>query len=264
MFKGQEEKKSVDLWLPDGARFIVVSDCQVPFEDTNLLRNIFGVFAPWYKRGASRFDLFLTGDVMDNYSLSRFPPRVTPLFTLEQEVEATKAYLTSWRKKFDNVYYAFGNHEDRWDREIYNNAPSLAFATSSLAEVLTLDALGIQYVPYLRHFNANGFVFTHGDIVRENTAAAMLANYSSSGTSGHVNRPHSFTKADARDGEPNTWYCTGMTCRMDIGDYIKDWRRIQPWQQGFGIGEVHNGRVHFQLVRVHGGSYYAAGKMFNV
>ena len=264
MFEGQEEQGSIELSLKDGDKFIVVSDAQVPFEDTKLLDSIFGEFKNYYKPRHGGLHLFLAGDIMDNFSLSKFPARVTPNFAIKEEIETTKAYLREWGKGFAGKHYAFGNHEDRWDREVYNDTGKLAQYVQTLPKALDLAGLGYDWVPYLRHYNVNGFVITHGDLIRENTAKAMLDTYASSGCSGHVNRPHDYTRADARDGIPNTWTVLGMTCRTDIGNYIKDWRRIQPWMQGFGIGELCNGKVYFENVRVHHGSYRAAGRMFHV
>ena len=263
MFKGQETQGSIDLTLRDGDRFIVVGDAQIPFEDKALLESIFNDFAPVFTRGHGSH-LFLAGDIMDLYSLSRFPSRVTPQFTLEQEVETTRKYLADWGRRFDKKHYVFGNHEDRWAREAYNDSGKLAPYVQPLQVVLELDKLGYDYVPYLRHFTANGFVITHGDIIRENTAKGMLDTYAASGCSGHVNRPHDYTRADARDGVPNTWTVLGMTCRMDIGDFIPDWRKIMPWQQSFGIGEVADGKIYFQNIRVHHGKYWANGKFYSI
>lgn len=265
LFTGQEEQGNVDLTLKDGDRFVVVSDAQIPFQDDALLESIFNDFANSYRpvrKHNSQYHLFLAGDIVDNYSLSRFPSRVTPKFGLNEEINLTKSYLAKWRKHFTHAHYVFGNHEDRWDREIYDG--KFAPFTKSLQEALELDRLGYDYVPYLRHFAVNGFVITHGDVVRENTAKAMLDTYRSSGSSGHVNRPHDYTMADARQGTPDTWTIIGMTCRTDIGNYIKDWRKIMPWQQGFGIGEVYGGKVYFENVRVHHGAYRAAGKIYKV
>ena len=262
LFTGQEEQGSIDLTLKDGDRFVVVGDSQIPFHDETLLESIFNDFVPSWRPVRAKYHLFLAGDIIDNFSLSKFPPRVTPNFNLSKEIEITHAYLTKWRDSFDARHFIFGNHEDRWDRESYNG--KFAQFIPPLHEVLDLKTLGYDYVPYLRHFTVNGFVLTHGDTVTVNTARSMLDTYCASGVSGHVNRPHDYTKADARDGVPNTWTVVGMTCRMDIGDYIKDWRRIQPWMQGFGIGEIHNGKVYFENIRVHHGAYRAAGNIYRI
>jgi hypothetical protein len=251
--------------VPNGTRIVVVSDMQIPLEDRELLDTIFGTFAKWYKpEGDAEYHLFLNGDVMDNFTLSKFLPRVIPRFTVGDEIQWTHRNLSKWGTHFTHKHYVFGNHEDRWERYIFENAPQMAPFTATLAEALGLDELGYDWVPYLKHYAFEGFIITHGDVAIKHTAARMLENYHSAGTSGHANRPQSFTWADASGSDPITWYVTGMTCRRDIGDIIKDWRRIQPWQQGFLVGEVLDGVLYVELVRVHHGAFRAAGRVFKV
>lgn len=263
LFEGHNDKPSVNITnVPDGTRIVVVSDMQVPLHDQALLDTIFKKFVPAYKPKTGDYHLFLNGDVMDNFTLSLFLTRVLPKFSLGDEVEMTKDLLKSWSKHFTHRHYVFGNHEDRWEREMYARHPQMAKFSKSLHEALDLDGLGYDWVPYLKHYDFEGFIVTHGDTTVKHAATRMLETYHSSGTSGHVNRPQSFTYADAARGEPITWYCTGMTCRTDIGDVIKDWRKIQPWMQGFLIGEVHKGVLHVELVRVHHGGFWAAGRHY--
>lgn len=265
-FSGYETHDSIRIsGVPDGTRIVVVSDMQVPLEDKSLLDAIFHGFVPWFKpKGDAEYHLFLNGDVLDAFSLSRYLDRVTPHFTVGDEIEMVKAYLKSWGKKFTHRHYVFGNHEARWDKYVYENAPAVAEFVPRLQDVLGLDDLGYDFVPYLKHYDFEGFVITHGDTTVKHAAAKMMEQYHTSGVSGHVNRPQSFTFASAATGEPVTWYCQGMTCRTDIGDVIKEWSRVMPWQQGFLIGEVKHGVLHVELVRVHHGSFRAAGKVFEI
>lgn len=271
LFEGAEERPSIKIDnVPDGTRIVVVSDAQVPFEDREFLSAIFDDFVPWFKpqrpaqrnRKTPEYHLFLNGDILDNFSLSTYMARVNPRFTLGDEIDMVKEYLTAWSEQFTHCHYVMGNHEDRWGREIYAANRQLARFTPSLDAVLDLDVLGYDWVPYLRHYDFLGFIITHGDIFPKHVAAQMLANYAASGTSGHVNRSQDFSWCDAADGEMNTWYTTGMTCRRSIGDIIADWRRIQPWNSGFGIGEVHDGVLYFENIRVHHGHFRAAGRIF--
>lgn len=264
LFKKKKIKDSIKLKLKEGTRFVVLSDLQVPFEDSELLNNIIEDFVPDFRRGATDFHLFLAGDVIDNYSLSRFPNRVTPLFTLEQEVERTIYWLEKLSKEFSSSHFAFGNHEDRFERELYMNNPQFVFATRTLEELLRLKEFGFDYVDYLKHYDVNGFIITHGDITTKYSASVMLNNYQASGCSGHTNRPQSHTHSSAASGEPDTWHNLGMLCIKNMGDFIPDWRKIMPWQQGFGIGEVVDGKVHFQNIRVHHGVYWACGKAYYI
>ena len=201
---------------------------------------------------------------MDNFKLSKFVARVIPKFTYGDEVKWTRRNLAEWGRHFTHKHYVFGNHEDRWERYVAENAPELAPFTRTLAEALELEVLGYDWVPYLKHYDFEGFIITHGDTTIKHAAARMMETYKSPGTSGHVNRPQSFTWADASGTDPITWFCTGMTCRTDIGDIIKVWGKIQPWAQGFLIGEVQDGILHVQNIVVHHGAFWAAGKFFEI
>ncbi len=266
-FSGLNENYGIKIsGLPDGTRIVVASDMQVPFEDPELLDAIFTQFVPWYKPkdSSAEYHLFLNGDVADLFHLSRWPAHVEPKFTLTQEVEWTAAYLADWRKHFTHAHYVMGNHEERWHKFLMSQNPKMGNFTVPFDEALKLKELDYDWVPYLKHYDVQGFVITHGDTTVKNAAQRMLETYASSGTSGHVNRPQSYTWSDAASGEPITWYCTGMTCLYEIDDAIAIWRKIQPWQQAFLIGEVQGGVLHVQLVRVVKGGFWAAGKFFTV
>jgi len=271
LFEGNEEKQSIKIrGVPNGTRIIVVGDAQIPLEDRRLLATIFEdlvpAYAPVKERGkpAPEYHLFLIGDMVDNFTLSTFLSRVNPKFTLGDELNMLKNYLEQWAPLFTHKHFAFGNHEDRYEREIYAGNRQFARFTRPLHEVLNLEDLGYDWVPYLRHYDFEGFILTHGDSAAKHAAMTMLNNYMSSGASGHVNRPQLFTWSDAAGGDPATWYTLGMTCRLDIGDIVKDWRRIQPWMQGIGIGEVVDGVLYFEHVNVHHNAFRAAGKIYRI
>ena len=266
LFVGREKQDNIRIRsTPDGSRFVFVSDMQVPLEDRKLLRTIFDDFVPDFEPAKdAEYHLFIGGDGLDNFTLSRFLPRVLARFTLADEIKMMRRYLAQWAHQFDGRHYIFGNHEDRWERELYEGNPQLVQFARTLPEVLELDELGYDWVPYLKHYDFEGLILTHGDTAVMHAAKKMMDNYHASGVSGHTNRPQSFTWAAAAGGEPITWYVSGMLCRRDIGSIIKDWRRIQPWMQGFVIGEVRKGVAHVELVRVHHGGFWAAGKWYKV
>ena len=266
LFAGQNKHKSkVIKRVPNGTRIIVTSDQQVPFQDDKLLDVIYGEFAKDFKpKGDAEYHNFFNGDFLDLFSLSRFPSRVTKKFNLNDELEMGKERLARWSRYFTHRHYIFGNHEARWDKYQHDQAALMAESIPPLHEVLGLDALGYDWVPYGKHYEFMGFIITHGDTTVKYAAAAMYNQYHKSGTSGHVNRPQSYTFANAANGTPDTWYCTGMTCIENIGDYIKDWARLQPWQQAFLVGEVQDNILHVELIRVHHGGFWANGKFYKV
>ena len=250
--------------MPDGTRVIVTSDQQIPFQDDALLDTIYGTFAKDFRPKTGEYHNFFNGDFLDLFSLSRFPANVTRKFTLADEIEMGKERLASWSRYFSHNHYAFGNHEARWDKSAYANSPEMAEFNTTLDKALGLEELGYDWVPYEKHYDFMGFIITHGSSTVKYAAAAMYNMYHRSGTSGHVNRPQSFTFANAASGDPDTWYCTGMMCVENIGDYIKDWSRHQPWQRAFLVGEVSGGVLHVQLIRVHHNSFWVNGKVYKI
>ena len=250
--------------MPDGTRVIITSDQQIPFQDDALLDTIYGAFAKDFKPKTGDYHNFFNGDFLDLFSLSRFPANVKRKFTLADEIAMGKERLAKWSRYFSHNHYVFGNHEARWDKAAYANNPETAEYNMTLDKALELDELGYDWVPYQKHYDFMGFSITHGGSTVKYAAAKMYDQYHRSGTSGHVNRPQSFTFANAANGEPDTWYCTGLTCVMNIGDYIKDWSRQQPWMQAFLIGEVVGGTLYVELIRVHHKGFWAAGKFYPV
>ena len=265
LFTGQNTKKSIKITrVPDGTRIVVTSDQQIPFQDDALLDTIYGTFAKDFKPRTGDYHNFFNGDFLDLFSLSRFPANVKRKFTLADEIEMGRERLAKWSKHFTHNHYVFGNHEKRWETAAFTANPETAEFNMPLDKALGLEELGYDWVPYLKHYDFMGFIITHGDSTVKYAAAAMYNQYHRSGTSGHVNRPQSFTFANAASGDPDTWFCTGYTCDKNIGDYIKDWARHMPWQQAFLIGEVSGGVLHVELVRVHHGKFFAAGKVYTV
>jgi len=249
--------------VPDGSRLIVTSDQQIPFQDDALLDVIYGQFAKNFKPKRGEYHHAIAGDGLELFGLSSFPMMVAPRgYRVGMEVDEMRSRLKKWGAKFDKNYYVFGNHEYRWSRVMFEGR--LSQYGTTLEQALGLEELGYDWVPYGRHIDFEGFIITHGYSTAKHAASVELSTYNRSGCSGHTNRPQSHTSASAADGEPITWHSLGMTCRTEMGSVIKSWSRTNPWQQGFGIGEVNNGVLHFEVVRVHHGAFWAAGKHYKV
>lgn len=266
LFKQYKSKPSITIPdAPDGTRIVVLSDLQIPFQDDELMDVIINELIPWFKpKKPGEYHLFINGDLVDLYTISRFSTNPTATFTVDEEVEATVAYLKRLKAKFTHRHFIFGNHEERWMKYIWDEASKFAKYIPPLDEVLELKKLGYDWVPYQKHFEFLGFILTHGNSVVKYAAAQELMLYQRPGTSGHTNRPQAIMLASAAGDDPITWYSTGMLCRTDIGDFIPAFRRTQSWQQCFGIGEVQDGVLHYELVRVHNNAFRAAGRVFKV
>ena len=72
-------------------------------------------------------NIILNGDILDSAQISRHPKHAdTPKFL--NEIELAKQFLEGLRSEFkdQNIYFKIGNHEDRLERYLMQNADALA------------------------------------------------------------------------------------------------------------------------------------------
>lgn len=265
LFKNYQSRNSITIAdRPEGSRLVVLSDTQVPFVDEALWRTVLK-FVGDYKPN----DIILNGDVLDCYEISEFDKRPQRLFDLQSEMEMAGDMLDDLRKrvaKDGKVWWIDGNHEERINRTIWKHAQGFAFMAGDIQSGLHLDERCAGYVPYGKHIDYLGFTVTHGNYVSQfsaYTAKRHADRYHSSGCNGHTHRAGSYSYRDGR-AKSHTWYEIGCLCRMDL-EYV---RGVANWQQALLIGEVHNGALHPQLIRVietdKGRGFYAHGKYYPI
>lgn len=249
---------------PDGTRVVSLSDLQLPFVDEPLLEAVY-TFIEDYKP----HDVILNGDIIDAYEISDFDKRPERLFNLGTELEMARDLLVKIRRyaaKDARIWWVDGNHEERMQRAIWRRAADFSFLVKDLPQAIGLDQLAAGYVPYGKHIEYLGFVFTHGNFVSAYsayTAKRHMERYRSSGANGHTHRLGSYSVTDMH-GRSHTWYEQGALCRKDL-DYV---RGVANWQQGFLVGTVAGGALHPQLVHVvetdAGRGFYAGGKYYQI
>ncbi len=249
---------------PEGTRLVSLSDFQFPFVDEPLLQAIY-TFIEDFKP----HDVIINGDCVDAYEISDFDKRPERLFNLESEFELARDMLASIKRlaaQDCRIYWVDGNHEERLQRAIWRRAQDFSFLVKDLPEAIHLDEFCEAYVPYGKHVDYLGFVFTHGNFVSAYsayTAKRHYDRYRSSGCNGHTHRMGSYSATDMH-GRSHTWFEQGCLCRKDL-DYV---RGVANWQQGFIVGTVAGGALHPQLVHVietdRGRGFYANGKHYEV
>lgn len=265
LFKNYHERKSISIEdRPDGTRFMVISDAQIPFIDEPLWKailNFTGDYRP--------HDLIINGDWIDAYEISDFDKRPQRLFDLQSEFEQAGDSLDDLRKRIakdGQVWWIDGNHEERVNRTIWRHAQGFAFMVGDVSSGMHLDERTAGYVPYGKHIDYLGFTVTHGNFVSQYsayTAKRHADRYHSSGCNGHTHRAGSYSYRDGNN-RSHTWYEIGCLCRLDL-EYV---RGIANWQQAFLTGEVRGGVIHPQLVRVienhDARSFMAGGSQYEI
>lgn len=275
LYKAYDDRPPIIIdRLPEGTRVVSLSDLQIPFEEQWLIGGTTGkegaveAFLKDYKPDY----LIYNGDILDAYSISTFAKSPARRWTLRDEGNKCRRMLEAHKKLVSgkgDIIFIDGNHEQRMartlmeaaykDRSLWEILDSADFLTFSSRELLKLDELGIKWLNYPNYAELLGFIFTHGNIVAAGsgaTAMKMLTKWHSSGVSGHTHRAAAVNLTGAA-GDTHVWYEQGCLCRLD-----PDYSPGADWQQAFLIGEVHNKRLHTQLVNIFDYRFVVNGKEY--
>ncbi len=140
-------------------KIIVFGDAHFPYQNN---RGIYAALNYGAKKGANCF--LLNGDMIDLYQISRFTkdgrkPNV------EYDIELFYQFLVDLRASFPNalIIWKFGNHEERWDTYLKNNAPLLYMTgTNALDDTMPLGDLNIQVIKDKRRIICADLNILHG------------------------------------------------------------------------------------------------------
>lgn len=199
--------------------------------------------------------VFLLGDHVDFYAISRFDKDPKRLLSLQEDLDAAERFVAAFRKAAPNaaIYYLEGNHENRLQRWLHSKGPEFTVLKErvrlkrkngsrrqllSVPYLLGLGDYGVKWVGGgSKH--VGGITFKHGNLVRSRggaTAMAELAKEGTSGVSGHTHRiGHA---ALTNRGGVYGWNEGGCLCGLDP-DYMEG--QVPDWQHGTTYGAWANG-----------------------
>lgn len=228
-------------------RSIFIGDVHVPHQDERAIGAMLALLTDLKPQHG-----FLNGDIMDCGPLSRFEQRPKDRLRLQNDRRELDKFLyrlvlaspaTRWR-------WMEGNHERRLSRYLSSRAPELYDAPSlQPREFFHCKRFRIEWVPQERTYVHNGFIVTHGDIVRSRsayTARGNLDRYGTSGISNHTHRLGSHFRSDFSGGM--VWYENGCLCKLDP-EYVVG---RPDWQQGFSVGWFVEDRFQVEQVWIDG------------
>jgi len=162
-------------------------------------------------------NIILNGDILDSAQISRHPKHAdTPKFL--NEIELAKQFLEGLRSEFkdQNIYFKIGNHEDRLERYLMQNADALA-GLIDFRKLLKLDELGIRFVESTQFMRIENTYIVHGHEMKVsggvNPARALILKAAANVVMGHVHRT-SFASIKSLDGKFYKAYTTGCLCKL--------------------------------------------------
>jgi predicted phosphodiesterase len=208
--------------------------------------------------------LFILGDYMDMYSISKFdrnPERVTNLQTEFNMGKEILARIINTIKPTQTIFTE-GNHEDRLRKFIWNN-PVLN-GCIDIKEKLGINELGIQYYEYGKNFvYQDRLIYTHGTKVNKfsaYTAKNMLDDLGLSVIFGHTHRCGSHYRTDYSDAKEAVE--NGFLCDKSLA---MEWfrREVIDWQLGISViswvedrFNIHNICIPKHKFIIYGNKYY--------
>jgi UDP-2,3-diacylglucosamine pyrophosphatase LpxH len=146
--------------LPDNLKKIgILSDIHVPFHSVEAV-----VCAIKYLREQNIDCLYLNGDVFDMYSQSKHE-KEKDLRDLPREIEMGRNFLQTLRGLFPTIpiYYKMGNHENRWQRYLNQEAEEFAqLHEMQFEQFFRLNVLDIKYVPDWQGMEMGDLLVLHG------------------------------------------------------------------------------------------------------
>jgi UDP-2,3-diacylglucosamine pyrophosphatase LpxH len=153
-------KDYVSARLPEAIKRIgILSDIHVPFHSMEAL-----ICAIKYLKSKSIECLYLNGDVFDFYSISRHE-KERDLRDLPREIEMCRNFLVKIREIFPKIpiYFKMGNHENRWQRYLNDQAEEFAqLHEMQFEQFFRLDKLKIDFVPDWQGFEMGDLLVVHG------------------------------------------------------------------------------------------------------
>jgi len=230
-----ESDKIAPYHLPKGrGRVLLLSDIHFPYHDDDAL---FAALEYGIEKEADT--IWLNGDIMDCYQLSRFEHNPSKR-DFKYEIDITKQFLQGLRNMFPNalIIYKIANHECRWEKFIQAHPQLFDIPEFQLSALLGFKELGIVEIADKQMGYCGELRILHGHEITSlksggvNPARAMYLKTGESCIFGHFHRKSEHTERTL-SGKLIKIYSTGT-----LGDLYPSYMPYNNWNHGFAFIEV--------------------------
>lgn len=237
-------------WKPvlcGGNNTLIIGDMHLPYHDKKALE-----IAVDYGKYRGVDSVIIHGDFLDFYNISRFQKRPDQRDTVGEARMGVEC-LTWLRSIFKKqpIWFKIGNHEQRWDKLIWDKAPELwGFDAVQLHHILKFDDLGIQRVDDqpIKISDLNVF---HGHEVFQGGGGAVVpartlfSKAMANVVAGHVHRTSQHVEPTHLGGTEISCWTIGHLCNPN-----PEYARINKWNLGFAIVESDNTSFDVSNLRI--------------
>lgn len=228
-------------------KLLVMSDIHIPYHDEEAV-----YLALEYGKQQGMKAIYLNGDTMDCYQLSRFI-KDRRLRDMAGELEMTREFLEDIKSAMKvPIYYKFGNHDERFEIYLRQQAPELlGIPDFELRNVLKFKELGIQEVKSKQIAKAgklnilHGHEFGHSVFSPVNPARGLYMRGKENAMIGHHHQTSEHSEKSLNDSVVTTW-STGALCGIKP-DYLP----FNKWNLGFAMVKFNkSGEFHVDNKRI--------------
>lgn len=225
----------------------VLSDIHVPYHSMSAI-----ICAIKHLREIGIDCLILNGDIFDFYAISRHE-KEKDLRDFPREIEMGRNFLQKIRDLFPliPIYYKMGNHENRWQRYLNEQAEEFSqLHEMQFEQFFRLDKLAMTYVPDWQGIELGDLLILHGHEVMAGGMNPSQSTFNKTFCNtliGHVHRTTSTTK---KNGFKEFFHTYSAGCLTQLSP------KYYPFAQhnnGYAIVEIENGKTKVQNIMIKDG-----------
>jgi predicted phosphodiesterase len=240
----ESDEKSYEPYILKGhRRGLIINDIHLPYHSVEALTAAFG----HAKKEKPDF-VFINGDLLDFHQLSYFQkdPRKK---RFSEELDMFKQFFITLQKQFKcQVYFKFGNHEERYDSFLYQKAGELVGVDEfSLESIIKARAEGIEVIRDKRLVVMNGLPLIHGHEFGRgvfspvNAARGLFLQAKHNCVKGDCHTTSEHTDPDIFGKMMTTW-SIGCLCGLN-----PKWLPLNKWNHGFAMIDLGQNENDFEL-----------------
>ena len=225
----------------------ILNDIHIPYHSLTSLEEALNYFVIKNVDG-----IFLNGDILDCYMLSKYQP--DPRYRkFGEEILAFRQLIKELKTITKNIFYKLGNHEERYERVMIQRAPEfLGIPEFEFENVLGCKELGVEVIKDQRIVYIGQLPAIHGHEIgmkyaSVNPARTLFLKTLKSSICGHLHRTSNHNE-QSLDGKIISTWSVGH-----LGDPHPKYRRINNWTHGVARVEKDESGdfevINFRLIK---------------
>lgn len=240
-----DEAKYEPVIISGFKRVGILSDVHLPYHNLEALEKAFDEL-----KGVIGKDdaILLNGDIIDCHRLSRWA-KDPKKRDFKAEVDMLKQFFDSLEKTFGcRIIYKLGNHEDRYQRFLYEKASEIAgIEDFEFFNLIKARERNIQMVEASRFMKFGSLIGIHGHEFMGAGAGDMIARSlyqkgSVNAFQGHNHRTDTYVRRNPFTGETTSTFSIGCLSELHPSYNVL---QKHPWNYGFAWMELDGDKFIF-------------------